>query len=593
MSFVEIHEFSTGIRVHELGDGRWVSGGFTGRYMHNTLEEQNREIPDEVLRAISNREFAVSEGAFTDEPAIIARDMPNWSVVAVVSRGEDEKGRSASFYRYFLCERPEEGYINGEDGISLLLEWLKEEKIKRNNQWPQFNPLEKRTQLEYELNLEAQPSMEKIVDTYRQVVVDETNPPYVADSSSILAPLVLHNVSRIVSETTHYPVAWAFRVGALEKPWSFLIICPADFESSEVIKSSIAQGPEIRTAGLVNEDELYRAIQEIISGSNIDPNDLELILNTATSEQIEDDAKKEIWRNLFDDRHGAKNAVQLGVRNSEMVRLLCLRAIILPDEALIPFLVWSGLLKNKKVAKDIDAPLAAFQYDLRLAAQKLEIEPVLEKLLQYSIVRVLFPSLVNKEIFPNTAYSLFSTRNSLWLPNVPLLIRHLIKIAREIFGKYNACDLENHALPKTIEFSNYKEWDEIDRYYSTGTAPSNYGYLIKLLILTGKGKLPIDRDDKALAYQVAAYFEQLTHGCVRKKVYNKIYPRKSKGRGKKCLNIIYIQRRLSVWGIFVNSIGRAVSRTHAFMVKDMNNYLTAFLTVFALFFGAPHKKRIG
>ena len=105
---IDIHEFSTGINFQLVGSGgRWVSYGFTGQYMNNTLAQQGG-IPTEVEQAIAARKFAVSEGAYTKEPAMIARELPQspWSVIAVVSRGEDEKGRSASFYRYFLCKAP-------------------------------------------------------------------------------------------------------------------------------------------------------------------------------------------------------------------------------------------------------------------------------------------------------------------------------------------------------------------------------------------------------------------------------------------------------------------------------------------------------
>lgn len=93
---IKIHEFSTGIRAEEIADGVWRSLGFTGQYMNMTLER----IPEAVERSIANREFAVTEGASTEQPAIIGRVVGTgkdaWSVIAVVTRGRDEKGRSVS-----------------------------------------------------------------------------------------------------------------------------------------------------------------------------------------------------------------------------------------------------------------------------------------------------------------------------------------------------------------------------------------------------------------------------------------------------------------------------------------------------------------
>ena len=87
---IEIHEFSTGIRPETTSDGGWVSRGFTGQYMNMTRES----IPDVVERSIRNREFALTEGASSNSPAIIGRvvgiDENVWSVVAVVTRGRDD-----------------------------------------------------------------------------------------------------------------------------------------------------------------------------------------------------------------------------------------------------------------------------------------------------------------------------------------------------------------------------------------------------------------------------------------------------------------------------------------------------------------------
>ena len=105
MTTIHIHEFSTGILVDGTGTaGEWRSRGFSGEYMNSTLAT----IPTPVQLAIKNREFAVSEGASSQNPAIIGREVEYhgeaWSVIAVVTRGMDERGRGASLYRYFLCQ---------------------------------------------------------------------------------------------------------------------------------------------------------------------------------------------------------------------------------------------------------------------------------------------------------------------------------------------------------------------------------------------------------------------------------------------------------------------------------------------------------
>ncbi|MFL0604939.1 hypothetical protein [Cylindrospermopsis raciborskii] len=124
----KIHEFSTGIHFEQRGNS-WVSTGFTGRYMNSTMGE----IPKVVERSIANEEFALAEGSSTEKPAIIARILGSgddiWSVIAVVTRGRDEVGRSAAFHRYFLCQ--------GDHKLRVILAWW-----EQNNR-PTFNPLDK------------------------------------------------------------------------------------------------------------------------------------------------------------------------------------------------------------------------------------------------------------------------------------------------------------------------------------------------------------------------------------------------------------------------------------------------------------------
>ncbi|MCH4905845.1 hypothetical protein GSN00_16095, partial [Cylindrospermopsis raciborskii CHAB3438] len=89
-------------------------------------------IPKVVERSIANEEFALAEGSSTEKPAIIARILGSgndiWSVIAVVTRGRDEVGRSAAFHRYFLCQ--------GDHKLRVILAWW-----EQNNR-PTFNPLD-------------------------------------------------------------------------------------------------------------------------------------------------------------------------------------------------------------------------------------------------------------------------------------------------------------------------------------------------------------------------------------------------------------------------------------------------------------------
>ncbi|UJB68980.1 hypothetical protein HRE53_21525 [Acaryochloris sp. 'Moss Beach'] len=344
MPLVEIHEFSTGIHVQDLGDGQWVSRGFTGSYMGNTLKAKGEQIPIEVEQAISNREFAVSEGAFTNEPAIIAREIPEspWSVVAVISRGEDDKGRSASFYRYFLCCEPENGYAHNEDGISFILEWMKRQRMKLKR-WPQFAPLNTRIDIEHDLEISHQLSEEKSY-YYSQELLN-TSIPYIWRPNLDCVPIILHVLSKLKAQEAKAPVSWAYRVSALEKPWSFTIVFPSSTKSEEIIKRAILNAPADRTTRNVNEDALNKAIKELTDSSKVKLEDIKTILEAATNKDI----PEKLWSSLFDKR-GAHKAISLKIHNPNTLRLICLRAIILP-KTLPNYLQWVNFTdsNNKKI----------------------------------------------------------------------------------------------------------------------------------------------------------------------------------------------------------------------------------------------------
>ncbi|MFL0705222.1 hypothetical protein AB7291_06840, partial [Cylindrospermopsis raciborskii UAM/DH-ZRr] len=151
----EIHEFSTGIQFEQRGNS-WVSTGFTGRYMNSTMGE----IPKVVERSIANEEFALVEGSSTEKPAIIARILGSgddiWSVIAVVTRGRDEVGRSAAFHRYFLCR--------GDHKLRVILAWW-----EQNNR-PTFNPLDKQDEGSphiFEGEVPKLPDLEQILPLFK------------------------------------------------------------------------------------------------------------------------------------------------------------------------------------------------------------------------------------------------------------------------------------------------------------------------------------------------------------------------------------------------------------------------------------------
>lgn len=521
LSPIDIHEFSTGINFQILdGSGRWVSSGFTGQYMNNTLAEQGRGIPPEVEQAISNRNFAVSEGAYTKEPAIIARDFLDspWSVIAVVSRGEDEKGRSASFYRYFLCEEPSIGYDHGEDGISILLNWMTERR-KEIRQWPQFHPQRLERSLSYQTPELFSATAEAIQE--KQAYLQGAQAPYVWQAETGCVPLTLHGLTK-VNWREGDSFAWAFNAGALEKPWSFTIISPASAKAESLIRRAIANPPAVRIAGGTSEEALNTAIKTLTTTSTVKPDAVKTLFAAAVSEKISDND----WLILFD-RRGVKKALSHNFHNPEMVKIMTLRAIIVPS-TLIEFLGWSGLLDKQKQPTEAENVLVNFQRNLSFALDRVQLAQRVDQSVDQAISNILMPALLCGKITPNDAYGLLSMKLSFWGKRFfPFLlsfeqgIEYIYKNATAISQSGTREPYESslwYGIFVRCNLSNFNPRERKATYYDP---------LIHLLRDVGKGQ-PFTRDECLLAYRLASYLIHISkHSAVESKLYRKAFSAQS------------------------------------------------------------------
>lgn len=358
MTSVKINEFSTGIRYQTNADGSWFSLGFTGQYMNVTCES----IPHCIKRSIANKEFAVSEGASSDKPAIIGRvvlggEEGNWSVVALVSKGWDEKGRSASFYRYFFSER--------EDNLPTILTWLQEQR-----QLPIFNPT-KIKQIGQAHSFSGIPIKEYAPEemlTAPTPILIPANEEYALAQINALAT---HKVDG-------QPISWAFNVEALEQPWRFIVIQAGSTCAYQLLQKAIANPPKVRTPVVADEQALTSALKSLIGRSTVKPESLETIIEALTDVDIEPD----YWEELFNNQ-GARNALRQNIYGSQMVRLLTLRTLAIPV-TLREYLEWLNFDENLN-KRNLNQPIiTALEFQsqlLPLLRKSSQIYPQLNKLL--------------------------------------------------------------------------------------------------------------------------------------------------------------------------------------------------------------------
>jgi len=390
---VKIHEFSTGIRPEKTADGGWVSLGFTGQYMNATIDP----IPYAVQRSIANKEFAVAEGASSNEPAIIGRvvsggEESDWSVVAIVTRGRDEKGRSASLYRYFLSE--------GADSLSNIVAWIEDQQ--QYGLMPVFDP--------FECKEVGQPSISKVSAPSFKPLAPEIE----SWLSSGSAPIILHPeqypvhiINKLATErapTNGQPVAWAFMVEALEQPGRFQIIHAASDRAYELLQRTIVSIPQV-TAPVIDEQAIKSAIKGLISSSRVKPEYVQASGEALGNNQI----TEHYWKELFDGQ-GAVNALKQGIYSPQMVRLLTLRAVVIP-KTLPDYLSW---LEHGNKQNDPYTVFAEFQSQLRNSLSRIpDTAPNLEAKITEG-VKVILLKLLEQEISIEVVFRLLKSPNGLW-----------------------------------------------------------------------------------------------------------------------------------------------------------------------------------
>lgn len=393
---IYIHEFSTGIQAEETTDGGWVSRGFTGEYMNKTIDS----IPRVVQEAISNRDFAVAEGASSEEPAFIGREMSGyseeWSVITVVTRGRDDRGRSASVYRYFLSE--------GLGKLPAIWNWLQSEKANgRKIFFQPFDPYFAANAIaepHQDLN-ENIPYPKKLPDNLKDLL-DRSIPILIPHDSSY-PPTILNKVAEEIKAEDRL-IAWAYNVEALEEPRGFQVIQPANSRAEDLLNKAISSKPN-SPAPVSGEKAIISAIKGLVMRDRVKPEQVETIENALSNPQIND----AYWESIFKGR-GADKALKQGIYSADMVRLLTLKAMLLP-ETLPEFLVWISKEGKQQESKEVSN---TFQAEMKKSLNQFsESETnLISRVCQG--VRSIIPELVKQPQLLDSIVWLLSSDKGLW-----------------------------------------------------------------------------------------------------------------------------------------------------------------------------------
>ena len=555
---IEIHEFSTGIQYERTSDGGWQSRGFTGQFINRTLDP----IPRIIEKAISDKEFGIAEGTVTDIPALIGREVSQneeaWSVLAVIIRGSDEFGRHFPAYRYF--------YTQGKGNLDELVRWWE------NNNKLEFNPFDEPQVRHYE----TKDAVEVPLDNFQDIL--KATPPIILPTDKPLRPLIIHTIAQRVASDSD--IAWAYNIGGLEYPKSFHAIYPDSEKAAELISRAIRSQPA--SSGIIRgENSIKLAIQNLINKEEVNVEYLQTLETALNNPQIND----KLWQSYFNGK-GADQAISQEIYNPNMIRLLTLRAIILPT-TLSQFLEW--LEAGSKDKTNAVASLNFQQEILKKASGK---TPKLADKVIAGVKIIIFQLLDKPELLQPTVW-LLGSPESIWCNlydhEVKKQIEHDLSLMSDsakakkapkkpsnnesLWAEKENIKTGNYEPLLTAETTEKKEpfyiaewepiWKQIKVFWNPGSADKMPQYLplAKLFEQLGNSKL-------------SAVFYQIATGSVPKTVFKEVSNRGYYSSVFK-LKIAKYVSPLELFGLTLLTIGQ----------KIMPVYLVIPLVIFGIILG--------
>ncbi|TAG98125.1 MAG: hypothetical protein EAZ18_01450 [Oscillatoriales cyanobacterium] len=489
---LQIHEFSTGIQAERTPDGGWVSRGFTGQYINRTLDP----LPIAVENAIRNRDFAVAEGASRDNPAIIGRELSdgteNWSVIAVVTRGGDDRGRSASMYRYFLCE--------GAGNLWQILAWIESER--KGGRMPVFDPFE--TKFMGQPNQFSAPNQPQIPlgSELEQLLLNDV--PVIVPFGKACTTWIVNQMATEKARPNNQLVSWAFQVEALEQPRGFLVIQPASEKAQELLHRAMASTPQY-TAPIAREYEIKSAIKGLISRDKVKPEQVEVIETSIN--QVKDSD----WEVIFNGQ-GSSQALRQGIYSPQMVRLLTLRSMVIPS-TLPEFLDW---MQQRGKQEDHYQVSELFQSEVNnfFTQNAGQSQYILRTV--FEGVMLIIPRIIQHPELLNPTVWLLSAPSGIWRklyyqfvsPN----IKHQLNLMSKQANTWQNATKTQNPQPSITDDPQWKQLiKELKVYWQNRSYPPDNKYLPLAELFSG-----LDESE------MAAFFYQVSLGCVPKKIFSRL-----------------------------------------------------------------------
>ncbi|MFO5492850.1 MAG: hypothetical protein ACLBM6_09985 [Cuspidothrix sp.] len=280
------------------------------------------------------------------------------------------------------------------------------------------------------------------------------------------------------------------------------------------------------------EASLEAAIRKLIHSTQVKPEAVRVIVEGLEDENV----TPEDWETLFN-KEGAEIAIKQKIYSLETVRLITLRAIVIP-ESLPEFLAWLNIQKSNKLDEHQTVSLE-LQKDIR----PLFPQEQLTKGINYLLV-----NLLNKQISVDNIYWLLTTDGSAWGYAQKKFITD-VKYDLQLIDNYFTRQLDKKFFNpfqhrKQVWATLISNWRSIQAGYYKG---EEYQPFAELFARFGE-------------YHLAAYFYQVSQGNISKDLfYNMTYERyiQLHPNGEKVSKILfdevayqkYCKSNISVYGL--------------------------------------------
>ncbi|MTJ17977.1 MULTISPECIES: hypothetical protein [unclassified Dolichospermum] len=240
---------------------------------------------------------------------------------------------------------------------------------------------------------------------------------------------------------------------------------------------------------------LKPAIRKLIHSSQVKPEAVQVIVEGLENKEI----KSDYWETLFN-KEGADIAIKQKIYSPQMVRLITLRAMVIP-KTLPEFLEWLNIQGGKKSDENQTVSLD-FQKAIRALFPKAQIA---------GGIRYLLLNLLNKKISVDSLYWLLMIDDSAWIYAQKELINY-VHSDLQLIDNYFIRQYENglsdnlFKCQKQVWTSLINNWRGIQQRYYKGEEYQPFAELF----------------EKFQEYDLAAYFYQVSQSNVSNDLFYSI-----------------------------------------------------------------------